>query len=243
MYKVRDVIREGRLSIEGSRASLLHSSIIRGLLDTGRCPSQEELQRTLDVSPSELLTSLRNLEALHGVVLHPDRPEPWVIHPFSLTPTATWVQASGHGWWAPCLWCAFGIATLVRGDVQVYSRLAGQHEPVMISVRDGEPVDPEGYCVHFAIRPVAAWNNVHAHCAMVLPFRSPLDVRDWADKHGLPLGEVVPLQQVAALARKWYGSHADPHWHKWTITEAQKIFAGAGLVSEFWNLGGQEGRF
>jgi hypothetical protein len=228
---------------ETSSESLLHCSIIRGLLHTGRCPSREELQRTLDVSSSELVTSLRKLEALHGIVLHPDRPDPWVIHPFSLTPTATWVQSSGHGWWAPCLWCAFGVAALAGRDLQIYTRLAGQRESVVISTRDGEAVDPERYCVHFAVRPAEAWNNVHAHCAMVLPLRSDLDVRDWATCHGLPLGEVVPLQQVAALARKWYGSHADQQWRKWTIAEAQEIFVGAGLVSEFWNLGGQEGHF
>jgi hypothetical protein len=224
-------------------ASLVHSAIIRALLNTGRCPANGELQSALGVSASGLVALLRELEALHGVVLHPHCPEPWVIHPFSITPTATWVQAKDRGWWAPCLWCAFGIATLAGGEVQIHTHLAGESEPAVISVRDGQSLAPDKYCVHFAIRPVDAWNNVHAHCAMVLPFRQEHDVQDWTARHGLPLGETVTLHQVAALARKWYGSHADPGWRKWTIADAQDLFAEAGLVSEFWSLGGQQGRF
>jgi hypothetical protein len=42
------------------------------------------------------------------------------------------------------------------------------------------------------------------------------------------------------LAKLWYGTYADPDWHKWTLTEAQAIFHKSGLISEFWSLG--EGR-
>jgi hypothetical protein len=193
------------VNIESGKESQLHRCMIQGLLDTGRCPSNEDLGRTLNIGPAELVVLLRNLEAAHGVVLHPDRPEPWVIHPFSLTPTATWVQASDRGWWAPCLWCAFGIAVLVGGDVQLYTRLGGEKESAVILARDGEPIDPENYCVHFAIPPAQAWNNVHTHCAMVLPFRSRDDVQAWTVRHALPSGKTIPFRQVAALARKWYG--------------------------------------
>ena len=30
----------------------------------------------------------------------------------------------------------------------------------------------EELCVHFAIHPTRAWDNVHRHCALVLPFRN-----------------------------------------------------------------------
>ena len=33
-----------------------------------------------------------------------------VEHPFSLSPAATWIQQGEQGWWAPCIWCGFGIA-------------------------------------------------------------------------------------------------------------------------------------
>lgn len=53
---------------------------------------------------------------------------PWVIHPFSLSPTATWVQADQRGWWAPCIWCALGVAALVGQDVVVHCRIGAETE-------------------------------------------------------------------------------------------------------------------
>jgi len=213
------------LSTEADDGSQLHYRMIRSLVDTGLCPSNDDLARALGVEEDALVETLRQLDVAHGVVLHPDRPEPWIIHPFSLTPTATWVQGRTHGWWAPCLCCAFGIAALTGGGVQMHTRLAGEAEPLVVGVREGAPLPPyDGYFAHFAIRPAEAWNNVHAHCAMILPFRSQKDIREWTARHGLPLGEAVPLGQVATLARRWYGGHADPRWRKWTVDEAQQIF-------------------
>jgi hypothetical protein len=101
----------------------------------------------------------------------------------------------------------------------------------------------EDVVVHFAIPPSKAWNNVHAHCSMVLPFHSRAEIAGWSQKHRLPLGEAVPLHQVAALARVWYGSHASPEWHKWSVEEAQSFFHEVGLLSDFWNLNLKNGRF
>jgi len=75
--------------------------------------------------------------------------------------------------------------------------------------------------VHFAIPPAQAWQNVHQHCSLVLPFRSPEEIRAWCERHQLPHGEAAPLPEVARLARLWYGAHADPDWHKWTVAEAK----------------------
>jgi hypothetical protein len=97
--------------------------------------------------------------------------------------------------------------------------------------------------VHFAIPPARAWNNVHQHCSLVLPFDSPESICGWCERHGVAMGEAVPLQAVAALARGWYGSHASPHWRKWTVDQAQDIFTRAGLISEFWRLQARPGHF
>ena len=101
----------------------------------------------------------------------------------------------------------------------------------------------ENVVVHFAIRPARAWDNVHQHCSMVLPFRRADDIARWSSRYALPRGEAVPLHQVARLATLWYGSHANPDWHKWTIAEAQAIFQNAGLTSPFWSLENKDGRF
>jgi len=227
----------------GTQLSDLHHQIIRGLVETGVCPSNAELCQLLGIEEPVLHELLHRLEDEHGIVLHPGDPRPWVIHPFSLTPTATCVESANHTWWAPCLWCGFGVATLASGEARIHTRIGGESEAVVIRVNDGYPVDGSNYCTHFAIPPRDAWNNVHAHCAMLLPFHSPPDAAAWAARHRLPLGEVISLNQTADLARRWYGGHADPDWRKWTMQEAQAIFHAVGLRSDFWRLEGGAGRF
>jgi hypothetical protein len=59
------------MSIEPTSAAL-HHYIIRGLLDTGVCPSNDKLRRSLGVDQPALEGFLRQLESIHGIVLHPD---------------------------------------------------------------------------------------------------------------------------------------------------------------------------
>lgn len=221
----------------------LHYEMIHGLIERGACPTNAELARRMSRTPPEVETLLVALAAIHGVVLHPSEFRPWVIHPFSLTPTIHWIQGPAHGWWAPCIWCAFGVAALVGGDVEIHTRYGAEREPLTIPVKAGCPVGFESVCVHFAIPPSRAWINVHEHCSLVLPFHSSEEIAAWCAQHRIPQGQAVPLHQVALLARIWYGRHANPDWEKWSVEEAQDIFHQAGLRAEFWNLGAKTGKF
>jgi hypothetical protein len=231
------------MSSDTAITTRLHYEIIRGLLDSGACPGNTELAEGLQLAAAELEEAMRALAAIHGVALHPHVCEPWVVHPFSLTPTLNFVEGAGCGWWAPCIWCAFGVAALAGGEIAIHTRLAAETTPLVLQVKDGEPASGDDLLVHFAIPPSRAWDKVHRHCALVLPFRSATDISDWCARHHQPQGEPVPLRQVARLARIWYGQHARPDWRKWTVDEAQDIFAQAGLRSSFWNLGAVPGRF
>jgi hypothetical protein len=223
--------------------SRVHYLLVRGLIDSGKCPTSTELAGRLAMSVADVEALLRGLSDIHGVVLHPHACEPWIVHPFSTTPTPNWVEGQDRGWWAPCIWCALGVATLVGGEVAIHTRYGAESEPLVIPVRDGEPEGFDELWVHFAIPPRRAWDNVHQHCALVLPFRSPQDITAWCGRHGVPAGQSVPLLQVARLARSWYGAHANPAWRKWTVPEAQEIFRRSGLTSAFWDLGSATGRF
>lgn len=223
--------------------SRLHYELIHDLIENGACPTNPELADRMEISQDELEELLRSLSAIHGVVLHPHECRPWIVHPFSLTPTIHCIESRRANWWAPCVWCALGVATLVGGEVRIHTRVGAVSEPLPMLVRDGRPVGLEEILVHFAIPPAQAWSNVHEHCSMVLPFRSAEEIREWCFRHRLPFGEAVPLHQVAELARQWYGRHADPDWHKWTVGEAQEIFHQAGLRSDFWDLSTKTGRF
>jgi hypothetical protein len=223
--------------------SRLHYELIRGLIERSACPANSELASQLGASTPQIEEFLRGLADIHGLVLHPHVCEPWVVHPFSVTPTLNWVEGRGRGWWAPCIWCAFGVATLVGGDVRIHTRLGGEAEVLTIPTRNGLPLGLEEVWVHFAIPPVRAWQNVHQHCAMVLAFSSREEIREWCERYRLPQGEAVRLAQVARFAQLWYGRHADRNWRKWTVAEAQGLFHQAGLRSAFWELDARDGKY
>lgn len=188
--------------------------------------------------------ALRELEATHGVVLHPGTTDVWIAHPFSASPTAVWVERRGadRGWWAPCLWCAMGVVVLAAPDAIIHTRLGGEAAPVAIQV-DGAARVASDACVHFPLPLREAWNNVVHFCATVLPFRSADDVAAWSARHTLPLGAVVPIGHVLQLARVWYGNHLAPDWRKWTVAEAKRILDEVGLVGAHWQLPGADERF
>jgi Alkylmercury lyase len=100
----------------------LHYELICGVIENGACPSNVELANRMGASVIEVEELLRSLSEIHGVVLHPHVSRPWVVHPFSLTPTLNWVEGKRASWWAPCIWCGLGIATLVGGEVSLHTR-------------------------------------------------------------------------------------------------------------------------
>jgi hypothetical protein len=213
----------------------VHHRVLVSFVERGHPPDIEELARGLGLADAEVAASLARLHAGHGLVLHPGTSAIWLAHPFSASPAAVWVALRERGWWAPCLWCGLGVATLAAPEATLHARLGGEHESVRIALARGEP-RVDGLQVHFPTPPRDAWNNVLHWCASVQPFRRAAEVDAWCARHRLPRGELVPLERVAHLARVWYGRHLDPHWRKWTIAEAQAIFAEVGLVGEFWRL-------
>lgn len=215
--------------------SLVHHHLVTGLLQTGKTPTTTELGALLGEPPTLIEESYRRLDATHGLVLHPHRCEPWIVHPFSTSPTHTWVASSQRGWWAPCLWCGLGVAALHGGDVTIHTRIGAEDEPVSIQIRAGRPVDTTLW-VHFPEPPRLAWGNVHHFCARLVPFHRPVDAEAWAARHGFSPGEILPVTKLGELASRWYGRHADPNWKKWTGAQAVEIFRACGLVGDFWSL-------
>ena len=99
---------------------LVHCHLVEGMIDSHRCPSPDALAKALNVSQSDVIASLQRLESNHGLVLHPHKCSVWMIHPFAVSPTNTWIQKNQAGWWAPCMWCALGVAVLVGGKVVIH---------------------------------------------------------------------------------------------------------------------------
>jgi hypothetical protein len=235
-------MNQGHCPVTDDFDTSVHYQLVSGLLSEGKIPSNLALAERMAVSVEVIENALRRLADNHGLVLHPHVSEPWVIHPFSVSPSATWVEAGDRGWWAPCMWCACGIATLAGGDATIHTRIGGEREDVDIHVAGGQVIE-KNLWVHFAVPPRAAWDNVHHFCATVLSFRHPDDVRAWSERHGISQGAVIPISQVMDLGKAWYGRHADQEWHKWSVREASMIFTKVGLAGEFWELPVSEGGF
>jgi hypothetical protein len=224
--------------------SRVHHAIVRSVVDRGFAPDATALAARLEVPLEDVEASLGRLHDGHGLVLHPGTNDVWIVHPFSLSPTAVWVAGETRGWWAPCLWCAFGVQAVVGEPVTVHVRLGGESEAVTIDVGDdGVFGDGAALVAHFPRPPRHAWDNVVHVCASRLPFRDEGELDDWCRRHHLPRGVGLPMAQLHQLARRWYGRHLAEDWVKWTPAEAAAIFASVGLTGPFWSLDLDAARF
>jgi Alkylmercury lyase len=129
----------------------VHYRYVEPRLATGRIPNSRKVAERLGVALEEVQLALRSLADIHGVVLHTHVCEPWIIHPFSASPTAMWVESGERGWWATCMWCACGVATLVGGNATIHTRIGGEREDVDIHVEEGR-VRESDLWVHFSVR-------------------------------------------------------------------------------------------
>jgi hypothetical protein len=221
----------------------LHYVLLNAIVAHGHAPSLAVLANALDVTPAAIEAALVELAETHGLVLHPHNKDVWVIHPFSLSPTNVFVEARSRGWWAPCMWCALGIAALVPEDVVIHARAGGESEPLTISVSDGKLGGDDALLIHFPLALQKAWDNVIHFCASVQPFRSETEIDGWCARHGYHKGAIVPLAQLDALARRWYGSHLSLDWKKWSTAQAKAIFSSVGWTGAHWSLDESETRF
>jgi hypothetical protein len=220
----------------------LHSTILRWVIDQGYAPDVEELSAHLHLPTDTIIQSLSALQTSHGVVLHPDRPAIWVIHPFSTAPTTFFVQAGDRTWWSNCAWCALGAAALLNRDLTIWTLLGAEAEQVAIHLRNGQLVEGD-YWVHFPIPMRQAWDNVIYTCSTMLLFRDPSHVDEWCRRHRIPKGDVQPMATVWEFARVWYGNHLSPTWTKWTTEQAHQIFTRFGFTGDIWQLPTTNERF
>jgi hypothetical protein len=49
-------------------------------------------------------------------------------------------------------------------------------------------------------------------------------------------GELVGIDVLTELARRWYGDRLSASWRPRTLEESQAVLSSVGLVGEFWRL-------
>jgi len=70
----------------------------------------------------------------------------------------------------------------------------------------------------------------------MLLFRSEEHVRRWCQRRGLSEGAVFTPEQMWAIAKLWHGRRLERGWRRFTLDEAEAVFASAGLTGPFWQF-------
>ena len=104
--------------------SSLHHHIMSHIVSRGFAPRIAEMQAVFEVTQEAIVTALQALQEYHGVVLHPNSSEVWVMHPFATTATNFWIQSGSQSWWGNCAWCSLGAAALLDPSIYVSIRPA-----------------------------------------------------------------------------------------------------------------------
>lgn len=215
----------------------VRGALTRAIAELGHAPSQEALATTVGCNLATLQAHLRRLADAHALLLHPDSTRPWVVHPFALAPGSCWVRTPRRGYWASCLYCAFGIAAALDSDAVIATRYGGEDEPAQYEVQRGIGVSSPGSDVfHLSIPPARWWDNVVFACSSFQPFRSENDVDRWCRDHGFPRGATMSIPQLWGFARDWYGTCLSEPWRKRTKGEVRALFAKHGFTGEFWEI-------
>lgn len=222
--------------------SNLHFTILQEIIDNGFAPNVSELSKILSATENEIIKGLHDLQEYHGVVLHPNEPKVWVIHPFSLSPTNFYVKTQNGEWWGNCAWCSLGVAALLKDDVKIITTIGAETKQIEINIIDGE-IREKNYFIHFPIPMKNAWDNVIYTCSNMLVFENETQIEEWTKKHNISKGDIQPIEKIWNFSKKWYGNHLNPNWKKWTIEEAKEIFNEFDLKNKIWQLEDSNERF
>jgi hypothetical protein len=218
----------------------LRGLLTRSIAERGRAPSNDELAAAAGVDAATAEASLRRLHDSHSLLLHPHKCEPWVVHPFALTAGSCWVDIGEHmapelGYWANCLYCAFGIAAATGRSAVVTTRYGGERITTAYRIAEGRLLDHHGI-FHLSTPAARWWDNVVAACASFQPFSDEADIDPWCERHGMPRGATMSLEALWRFASDWYGFYLAEPWRKRTAEEVRALFAAHGLNGPFWEI-------
>jgi Alkylmercury lyase len=214
----------------------LRGLVTRLIARQGHAPSLPELAGEAGAGLAEVEAGLRRLHEAHALLLHPNRCEPWVVHPFALSPGSCWVETAQRGYWANCLYCALGIAAALAADARITTRLGGEARTVRYRVEGGRLVDTDGV-FHLSTPARHWWDNVIHACASFQPFESEAEVEPWCERHALPRGHVMTMEALWRFASDWYGGYLEAPWRKRSVGQVRTLFERHGLSGPFWDLG------
>ena len=218
----------------------LRGLLTRRIAERGRAPSNAELAADAGTDEAAIEAGLQRLHGSHCLLLHPHKCMPWVVHPFAMSAGSCWVDVGEHlaperGYWANCLYCAFGIAAATGRNAVVTTRFGGERITTAYRIADGRLLDRHGI-FHLSTPAAQWWDNVIFACASFQPFAREEDIDPWCERHGLPRGATMELDALWRFASDWYGAYIVEPWRKRSPWEVRALFARHGLTGEFWEI-------
>lgn len=133
------------------RDRALRNRIYTQLVELGRVPTIAET----GAEP----VALRRLHDDHALVLKPDGSAIRMLNPFSGVPTSYRVRAAGRGWFANCVWDAFGVPAALCADGHLSATCLDCGEELEVDVAGGRP-EPADLVAHFLLPARRWWEDI-----------------------------------------------------------------------------------
>jgi Alkylmercury lyase len=131
-------------------------NIYATIASTAQVPSAPEVAQALGAPLDEVQAAFQALHQKRLLVPEPGDPARIrMAPPFSGVETPFLVHVQDKSYYANCAWDAFGIPAALHADGSVHTSDAHNGEPIILEVRDGQPI-PQPCVIHFAV-PAARW--------------------------------------------------------------------------------------
>ncbi|KAK9321099.1 hypothetical protein V1517DRAFT_184841 [Lipomyces orientalis] len=229
------------------KARKVRYEIFNFYLKECRPPTVNELAEVSGLASTEVFSILRQLEELHHIVLYKHdscSPTPIAMaHPFSHLPTPFLVSEGSRSWWANCAWCAFGLAAMLSPSRTIVSVRSGSINTELKFIIEGNAitcmssignVDIDDCRVHFSLPPKIWWTDVRFACGTIQLFASKQEALEWPRKYCFYPGEIMTVKTLWSLSKAWYHDKHTYEYERKTAAEAEDLFNGLGMTSDFW---------
>jgi hypothetical protein len=217
----------------------VRGALTRLIARLGFAPDHAAIAAEARCPVDQIEPSLQRLGEARALLLHPNSTKPWIVHPFALAPASCFVETARHGYWASCLYCAFGVATAVNEDAVITTRFGCESETATFRIVGRELLDARGV-FHFGTPFARWWDNVVFACSSFQPFRIESDVDRWCDRHGFSRGAVISMDRAFRFSRDWYGNYVAKPWRRRTPADVKAVFDVHGFTGPFWKVPGAE---
>ena len=123
-----------------------------------QAPTVLQCAQALASDALPIQAAFRRLAEAKALVLQ-NNGEILMAEPFSVVPTAFYVEVGTNAWWSNCMWDALGIPAMLKRDARIVTACGCCSDAMMVEIRDGKLFNATGV-VHFAIPPKDWWKDV-----------------------------------------------------------------------------------